>query len=279
MAVSEGILTAIIGAAGAVAGAGLSAAGASAANRRAYKWSKKFFDYQNEYNLANYSPAMNMERLREAGINPHELAGSPGSGLSAQGSMSVPEYQNPIDPIGKSIPAAIQTAINLYTQSQQLKNSTDLVKSQIERNEAETNKTNYQVANIMPHESEFAKNKSVLPLYQAQAYGLQAQKLMQDLSLFSMTKQKYQLALDLMEIEKKYADEYHKYRNESVKWDYMIKKSESGIRALDLKNYTQFGLRPQDPYYYRAGANIVDQVKNKGFKGLWQDIKDWFSGD
>lgn len=279
MALTEGMLTALIGAAGTIAGAGISAGSAAASNRRAYKWSKKYFDYQNEYNMANYSPAMNMERLRQAGINPHELAGSPGSGMSAQGSMSVHEYQNPLDPVGKALPAAIDTAINMYIQRQQLQNSTNLVKSQIERNEAEANKTNYQIANILPHESVFAKNKSVLPLYQAQAYGLQAQKLMQDLSLFSMTKQKYQLALDLMEIEKKYADEYHKYRNDSVKWDSKIKQSESGIRALDLKNYTQFGLRPQDPYYYRAGANVLEQVKEKGFKGLWEDIKDWFSGD
>lgn len=270
------VAAALIGGLSSVAASGASAAAAATANRRAFKWSKKYFNYQNEYNLTHYSPAANMQRLRDAGINPHEVAGSPGSGVSLQGSMSVPDYQNPVDPLAKSLPQAIEQAFDIYARKKAIDNQTELTKSQIQKNTADAAMKNYQTANILPHEAVFAKNRSSLPLYQAQAYGLQARKMMQDISLFSMQKQKFQLALDLMEIEKEYQEEYYKYRNQSVKYQAQNYKNQANISALDYKNYVSSGLRPQDPYYARIVGNTVDHVQKKGIKGLWQNFKDWW---
>ena len=275
MPISEAIASALIGAAGPAAGGLFGAGSAALSNRRQYKWSRKFFDYQNAYNQMMYSPAMNMQRYRAAGINPHEVAGGGNSGTSISGNMSVPDYQNPIDPIANSVPAAIEQAMSMYFQKKQLENNQSLVDSQVEKNRAEANKTNYQVANILPYTAQFEKNRQNIPLYQMQAYGLQAQKLMQDISLFGMQRQKYQLALDMMEIERKYMEEYHKYRNESVKWDSRYKRAQAGISGLDFKNYQNTGLRPQDPYYMRIVGNTVEHAKDKG---LWQTIKDWWNG-
>lgn len=96
MPIAEGVLTALIGAAGAAGAAGLNAASTAIANRKSYKWSKEFFDYQNQYNLKNYSPAANMERLRAAGINPHEVSGTPGSGMSISGGIDTLNISLPL---------------------------------------------------------------------------------------------------------------------------------------------------------------------------------------
>jgi len=273
------VAAALIGGAASLGAGAISGASAAMANRRAFKWSKKYFDYQNQYNLLNYSPAANMQRLRDAGINPHEVSGSPGSGTSMQGSMSVPDYQNPVDPLANSLPAAMQQAFEIYKQKKMLDNNTDLVKSQIQKNTAEAAKTNYQVANIMPFQSEYEKNRQKIPLYQIGAYKLQNQKLMNEISMFSMQKEKYQLGLDLLKLEKQYQEEYYKYRNMSVKYQAFGHKYDSGMKKLDLHNYQSFGIRPQDPYYMRIGTNIVDTVKSKGLKGAWNDFKDFLFGD
>ena len=271
-------ISAIIGGAAALGSGAISAGSAAMANRRAYKWSKKYFDYQNQYNLMNYSPAQNMERLRQAGINPHEVSGSPGSGMSMQGSMSVPDYQNPVDPLAKSLPAAVEQAFNMYTQRKNLENQSELVKSQIERNTAEAAKTNYQVANILPHEAAFARNKRVIPLYQAQAYGLQARKMMQDISLFSMQKQKFQLGLDLLQLQKQYQNEYYKYRNKSVKNQASKYGADAAMGWLDVHNYQEYGIRPNDPFYARFAGNVVDAASKPGFlKRAWEGFKDWWN--
>lgn len=277
MPISEALATALVGGAASLGAGAISAGSAAMANRRAYKWSKKYFDYQNEYNLLNYSPAANMERLRAAGLNPHDASGALGSGGSMQGSMSVPDYQNPVDPIAKSLPAAFQQAFEIYKQKKLVDNNTDLVKSQIEKNTADAARTNYQVAHILPFESEFAKNRQKIPLYQLGAYKLQNQKLMNDISLFSMQKQKYQLGLDLLKLQKQYQEDYYKYRNESVKYQAKLHKADAGIRGLDLLNYQKTGLRPQDPYYMRIGLNAVDTIKNKGLRGLWNDVQEFFN--
>lgn len=272
MALSEAALSAIISGAAAVGSSAIGAGSAALANRKSFKWSKKFFDYQNEYNQTHYSPAQNMALLQQAGINPHEVAGTPGSGMSMQGNMSVPQYQSPLDGAKESVLQAMQYGLNLYAQKRSIDNQSDLVQSQIAKNTADAAKTNYQVAHILPFESEFAKNRQKIPLYQLGTLKLQQQKMLNEISLFSMQKQKYQLALDLMELEKEYAGEYYRYRNQKVKHDASIAGSEAGIRSLDFTNYRDFGLRPQDPYYVRMGANVVSSLENPSNNSFWSRL-------
>lgn len=274
MAISEGVLSAIIGAAGSLAGSAVSAGSAAMRNRRAYKWSKKYYEFQNQYNLEHYSPALQMQRLRDAGINPHEASGTLNS---PAGSMSVPDYQNPID--ANAIPNAVSTAWNMYLQKRGIENATSDTAANIKLKEANADKATqdaariaYYNSQIQPWEAVSAKNKSEISKYGVGNAKLQNQKLFNEISLFSMQKQKYQLALDLLEIERQYADEYARYRNESVRNDSRIKASEAGIRALDFHNYQTYGLRPQDPYYLRVGSNIFDGVKNKGLKGFLKEL-------
>lgn len=274
------IIASIIGAAGSAVAGGIGAGSTAIANRQSYKYSKKFFDYQNQYNLSTYSPAQNMERLRQAGINPHEVAGTPGSGMSMQGHVEVPDYQSPLGPAADAITQGLQFAMQAYQMKKNLDNQSELVQSQINKNNADAAKTTYQTSHILPFESEYAKNRQKIPLYQLGTMKLQQQNLLNEISLFGMQKQKYQLALDLLELEKqlksaesKYAPLYYRSRANSVYYDSKIKSSESGIRDLDLSNYQKYGIRPQDPYYTRIVTNTLDDLGASG--GIGDAIRSW----
>lgn len=258
------IISAIVGAAGSVAGAGLGAAGTAIANKKSYTYSKKYFDYQNWYNQTYYSPAMQMARLQQAGLNPHLVSGDLNSSV---GSMTG-QYQNPID--GNALPNALLTAFNMYQQQKALQNQTSstdadvaLKQANASRAAADTARINYYNTMIQPWEASTAQHRSSVMNYNVGLAKLRSQKLLNDISLFSMQKQKYQLGLDLLEIEKKYADEYQKWRVKSVQADSRIKSAEAGIRGLDLHNYQTYGLRPQDPYYYRLGANVLENIAGR----------------
>lgn len=89
------------GAGAAVAGAAVSAlgsyAGEVARNKRQWRYQQKAMDKQQQMNIeawnmqnAYNTPAMEMQRLEEAGLNPRLVYGSSGGGAPA-GPMSVPE--------------------------------------------------------------------------------------------------------------------------------------------------------------------------------------------
>lgn len=265
------IVAAIIGGSASLLGSGINAGSTAMSNRRSYKWSRKYFDYQNQQNLALYSPAQQMQRMTEAGLNPHLVTGAQNG---AVGSMPTGVYQNPVD--GNALPNALLTAWQLYQQKQQQDNQNTQTQSDVQlkrasadKAEAEAAKTKYYNSMIQPWEAVSAKNKSDILKYNVGKAKLENQKLLNDISLFSLQKQKYQTALDLLEIERQYASEYHRWRNDSVKADSLIKRSEAGIRDLDLHNYQTYGLRPQDPYYYRLGTNIMENVTDNTKVGKW----------
>lgn len=216
-----------------------------------------------------------MMRLQAAGLNPHLVSGDLNSSV---GSMSG-QYQNPVD--GSALPNALLTAFNMYQQRKALDNQTSntdadvaLKQANAAKAAADTARINYYNSQIQPWEAVTAKHKSSLMNWNVGIAKLQSQKLLNDISLFSMQKQKYQLGLDLLEIEKKYADEYNRVRNASVSADAAIKRSEAGIRGLDLHNYQTYGLRPQDPYYYRIATNAMENIagRTKFGKRLYEFI-------
>lgn len=55
-----------------------------------------------------------MERLRAAGINPHEVSGTPGSGMSISGGIDTPKYQSPLAGAPEAMNNALQLALNAY---------------------------------------------------------------------------------------------------------------------------------------------------------------------
>lgn len=94
-------IAAIVGAGASAAGAGVNAYSTQNMNRRSMEFSKQMYDRQFNDNLrlwhqqnAYNSPSAQMERLREAGLNPAMLYGGSGSAGQA-GSISSPDVKQP----------------------------------------------------------------------------------------------------------------------------------------------------------------------------------------
>lgn len=158
-------------AAASLIGAGI-AAGTSAAtsigiqttaNRRAYKWSKKMAVFQDRLNLMNWLlqnqynlPANQMQRLKDAGINPYNLAQSGAQGntagsLPGASSGGFTPYQ--MDAAGFDIAGKFQSSAtwleslkNLVQDRKNKKAEERLHDAQTENVNADTNKKNIEAA-------------------------------------------------------------------------------------------------------------------------------------
>lgn len=269
------IAAALISAGGSAAAAGINAGSGALRNRLSYKWTKRMYDYQNSINLRDYSPAAVMQRYRDAGLNPNLVAGTSVGSNSSQGSMSA-DYQSPIDRLGGDLSSGVQAAISTYMAKKNLDNATaanqaliELQKAQRDKTMNDSNRIAYYNSSIQPWEAETSKYKSQIAHGQVGVVAQQEKKLMQEIGLLGMQKQKYQLGIDMMELEKQYADLYYRSRARSVANDATLKGHQAGIAGLDLKNYQLYGIRPQDPFYARLGANLVNAATGQDDGSIW----------
>lgn len=146
MALTEAAIGAIGASAAAVGSASIGATATAVANRKSYKYSKKLMDYQNQINIQNWnaqnaynSPAAQMQRYQEAGLNPNLMYGNGDSGNAS----SVPsvsqgnfKYQKVIE--GQEL---AQTALQTLAMQKELK----LKDAQIDA--TQTQATKQQLAN------------------------------------------------------------------------------------------------------------------------------------
>lgn len=94
---------------------------------------------QNEYN----TPLAQMQRYRDAGINPHMVAGSGGAGNA----QSPPQYQAPTQEYRDHFPAdMLSSVVGDYIQQRNQKIQGDLLKEQIKSSEADTALKELEVA-------------------------------------------------------------------------------------------------------------------------------------
>lgn len=230
------IISAGIGAAGAAANTAISATN----SRRAYKWGKKMYEFQNEYNLENFSPAKQMERLKAAGLNPHLYAG--GDNVSPAGSMpstgfEVPsiDFQNVANQI---LNYSLQRA-NLDNQTKQVNSDVALKQSSTELNQSRKVAQDYTNQNILP-----------------QQYQYNARKILdmdQQISLFDTRKKLLESQAAYAAANALYAPSYFQFRNDKVKYD-------SLFREREYDDYMNFDLRPNDPFYARMLKPFADTL-------------------
>lgn len=125
---------------GAAAGAAQLGVGA-ASNKRAYKWSKKYFEEvtlpqwrrENEWNLQVSDPSFIMNRYRKAGVNPH-LAAAQGAPTYQSASASTGTPRDQFDMSGfAAIGEAGQRGIMAYMQAKQMEKNLDLTDEQIRK--------------------------------------------------------------------------------------------------------------------------------------------------
>lgn len=137
MAISEALLSSIISGAAAATGAGVSAGVSSTANRRAFKWTRKMYDIQRSDYLSDReynNPANQMQRFRDAGLNPNLIYGQDNAQPLGPGMQ-----QAPTDSSASYIAEGfnrVERAVALYDKLQQDAKAREVMAQQIEESKS-----------------------------------------------------------------------------------------------------------------------------------------------
>lgn len=150
------LIAPLIAGGAALAAGGLSAGAQIGINNQNVKYATKQLKMQRDWALSDWDkvnaynhPAQQMQRYKEAGLNPHLIYGSaqnsPAS-MVRQTSQEAPklEAQGILQGIGQVGQGATQAANNYFAQKS-LENSTALTQAQILKMKADTDRTNQQI--------------------------------------------------------------------------------------------------------------------------------------
>lgn len=261
-------------------GTGIEAAATAAENRKSRAFSREmyqtqktdalaFWDQQNKYN----SPASQMQRLREAGLNPNLVYG--GSGPSGQaGPIPTPDVQSAqfrVPDISSGFAQAANNLSefqnleirqaqldNLQSQGSVLKQEALLKAAQLGKTTAETARTQFDL--------DFA---SELRNTSADFLRTQVQKQKADLQFtLSQTEiNKAQSAANLREsVERVMTSRLQRegMRIDQKKANEMIRqiRTDNAIRQLDLYYYKQ-GIPPGSPFYMKTVSALVERFMDE----------------
>jgi len=115
---SPEVMSTIIGTAGATAGGGLNAITQGFMNRRSRKWSLEMWNRQNAYN----TPAAQMQRFRDAGLNPMLMYSQGSGGLAPAVPDAKFENPRPGDAISSGAAVAMSGIYDLEIKKEQANN-------------------------------------------------------------------------------------------------------------------------------------------------------------
>lgn len=199
---------------------------------RQSNWNREMWELQNEYNL----PANQMQRLRDAGLNPNLIYGNAAAGGQAAKieSAQMPKY-NPARANYSYLPVQVPDMLNMY-QNFKLKDA------QIDNVKAQTD-----VAN----ERALTEAQLRLPRYQSYKYG----------NAIKYVNSRYQQAFNELQLDQ------NKQRLENLKADKLLKdleipyrKSRNTIKGQEADWLKQYGIRQQDPLYMRLLMRMFESM-------------------
>ena len=221
-------------------------AATTAYNRGIEQWNR-----ENAYN----SPTAQMERLKQAGLNPNLVYGGGATTLSAH-SPGVPvakvEGQKPID---FNLMGILQTAQNMRIAK--------------DVSEAGINKTNAEILNL---QQQNANLKSQDEVNRANAAYLAQQQLrsMAELNNLKLDFKQKQLNNDLMESSMEFRKKYFQLQNMEMQQKINLTKLQS--QNLGYKNETDkynldrlqlYGTSSNAPWYVNTGTNVLKNLVDK----------------
>ena len=141
---------ALIAAGAQVASSGLNYAATTSINKKTREWNEKMYGRQREDALADWarsneynSPLSQMQRLREAGLNPNLVYGNGANNVSQPVRSTDVKGWNPHAP-AFDLGGIVNTYFGVQQQQQALKNQEAqlrLINSQVDKTDAETTKT------------------------------------------------------------------------------------------------------------------------------------------
>lgn len=277
MAISEGVLSAIIGAAGAATGATINATAAGIRNRKQWKyWQKQHainlqdWEMMNRYN----SPLAQMRRYEKAGLNPNLIYGQQNT-TTELNSPPAPQYESPLTALGEGFQNAVSAAQNRYVQMRQLQNQEQMNEALVKlyASKEELNREQSQLTN----ERTALENMKRIAYGRTDYYGKQGEILDVKLRSYEQAIKKLIISTDIASLQKNFLEktlqnrilqnsllttqmerqnEYLRHRN-----DYMFQHK--NIEAWKLRYYGemiphQVGMaKGFEPYMMQAKLNSL----------------------
>lgn len=185
---------------------------------RQSNWNREQWDLQNEYNL----PANQMQRLRDAGLNPNLAAGGGSAGGSA-GTVQkaeMPKYSAARANYQQQTPLKMPDLLGIY-------NNFRLQNAQVDHVKAQT-----EVA------KESALTEAALRVHRKDG-------------AFADATTKYANA--------KYAESFKDLEYKQMQQAYETGKAQKGLKEHELKWMRDFGMRPGDPLQVRWMMRLMDK--------------------
>ena len=262
---SAAVTAGIIAGAGSLLGSGLSSLGAANANRRGAELTREMrqsdiemWNKANEYN----SPIQQMQRLREAGLNPNLIYGNGATHTAQQApSAKVPEVQNELASMGQLNAVPI---LSMY-QDMQVKNAQmDNLKKQMEYTDSKIINEGLKAisTSVNTEKNQFSLGQAKrLADSQFQTAMANLDKIRQDVNL-KMVQQKLSQEFQPYKIGES------KQRIENLIEDNKLKKLENQLQK-ELKPY---GLTQSDNFIYRLLIPLLGPRRNQTIREQWNNL-------
>lgn len=243
---NDSLNSAIIGATGSINSAIVSNAGNRRSQERANKHNIEFWRMQNEYN----NPTSQMQRLRDAGLNPNLIYGS-GTTQTGNADRIAPskaspyEFDSPIQDIARFADTGVKNAQadNLKTQNTVLTQEAILKGAQTAKLGTETaqNKFDYNLATELRDTSLQAAKENLRNLEQ-NTIGRQLDNDFKDQALKNRVK-----------------DIFFRVQNakENLKGSQLLNQ----LRQLEI-DLKKIGIERNDPWYFRIFGRNIEAIKD-----------------
>lgn len=202
----------------------LSNIGAKKRQQRADQTNIDFWKMQNQYN----TPAAQMQRLKDAGLNPNLIYGSSPAGASGSAGSIAPS---------KAAPYAIKDPSATIAQMQLLKSQKD----NLDANTVKIQEDGFLTKEQKEQLSAMRSSNIEIASYEAQQ---KKQKAIQELYNTLELKNSFQKRVDIL--------------SELVKQH----ESTTAVKELDAMFAREAKLRPNDPWYLRGLKNLWDVTTN-----------------
>lgn len=262
MALTEAALAALISGGAALAGTGINAAATSIRNRKQLGYQKELAAYTNEMNLENWklqneynSPKAQMQRYKEAGLNPNLIYGQGTSGNAG----ALPGYDTPrvdLETPRFDLASVADNALTTYYDAR-------VKEAQIKGMEASASKA--RVDSLLSMSRSISQNISNALRTKTFDYSVEAaslavqresQNLINDMKRGALLDQQVEHAKNVIEQDKVY---YQKL---------VAEKTEAQVKADLWEN----GINPNDPLLVRIASDLIGDVKS-GFKSFLEAFK------